>query len=444
MNITIIGAGALGSHLARYLSEEHLDIYIVDRDITKLSMLDSENNLMTVVGDAIDLNVLRQAKTGSCDLFIAVTEVAERNFVACGLAKSIGAKMTVARVDRSDYLLPQNQEVVKRMGVDNVIFPEYLLSQSIIESLRHSWASSWYEFNKGEIVLLGVRLEPEAPLAGKYLRELASINRTFHVTAIRRAQTTLIPKGNHQLLPNDILYIATTPTNLNDVAQLTGKTQRNISRVVMAGGGSTTALTVTSAANEFDFTVIEGDMNNCQWLIGQTHKCNVIHGEPTEIEALVEAGTENADAFVALTKTASENVLTCLLASDLGSAKTMAEVDRKQFVNMAESFQIDTILNRQMLVANAVFQLLIDAGAASTKCLALPDAEVVKLEIKADSRLNGAIVKDLKLPEELTFAGIIRNGKGMLVTGHTQLCSGDSVLVVCFAGALHKARKLFK
>ncbi|MBQ1722541.1 MAG: NAD-binding protein, partial [Muribaculaceae bacterium] len=136
MNITIIGAGALGSHLARYLSEEHLDIYIVDRDITKLSMLDSENNLMTVAGDAIDLNVLRQAKTGTCDLFIAVTEVAERNFVACGLAKSIGAKMTVARVDRSDYLLPQNQEVVKRMGVDNVIFPEYLLSQSIIESLR--------------------------------------------------------------------------------------------------------------------------------------------------------------------------------------------------------------------------------------------------------------------------------------------------------------------
>ena len=93
MNITIIGAGALGSHLARYLSEEQLDIYIVDRDITKLSMLDSENNLMTVVGDAIDLNVLRQAKTGSCDLFIAVTEVADRNFVACGLAKWIGAKM---------------------------------------------------------------------------------------------------------------------------------------------------------------------------------------------------------------------------------------------------------------------------------------------------------------------------------------------------------------
>ena len=102
MIITIIGAGTLGSHLAKYLSEEQMDIYIVDRDVTKLSMLDSEHNLMTVAGDAIDIEVLRQAKAESCDLFIAVTDVAERNLVACGLAKSIGAKLTVARVDRED------------------------------------------------------------------------------------------------------------------------------------------------------------------------------------------------------------------------------------------------------------------------------------------------------------------------------------------------------
>ena len=119
-------------------------------------------------------------------------------------------------------------------------------------------------------------------------------------------------------------------------------------------------------------------------------------------------------------------------------------MDRKQFVNLAESFHIDTVLNRQMLVANAVFQLLIDAGAASAKCLALPGAEVVRLEIKSGSRLSGAAVKDLRLPEELTFAGLIRDGKSLLVTGRTTLCEGDTVLVMCFAGALNRARKLFR
>ncbi len=444
MNITIIGAGAIGSHLAKYLSEEHMDIYIVDRDATKLSMLDSEHNLMTVAGDAIDLDVLRQAKADSCELFIAVTEVAERNFVACGLAKSIGAKMTVARVDRHDYLEPANREVVQRMGVDNVIFPEHLVSQSIIESLSHSWAYNWYEFNNGEMILLGVRLSPDAPLAGKYLRELSPDERICHVAAIRRGQTTLIPNGNHKLLPDDILYVATTPANLNDVARLTGKKEHRISRVVIAGGGNTTELTVKNAEGRFRFTVIESDIDTCRRLIKQTHLCDVIHGEPTELEVLTEAGIKNHDALVALTRTAAENVLTCITAREMGVRKTIAEVDKKQFFNMAETFHIDTILNKQMLVANAVFQLLIDAGAASTKCLALPDAEVVRLEIKDGSHLNGAIVKDLRLPEELTFAGMIRDGKSMLVTGQTRFGSGDSVLVMCLAGALSEARKLFK
>lgn len=444
MIITIIGAGTLGSHLAKYLSEEHMDIYIVDRDSAKLALLDSEHNLMTVVGDAIDLEVLHQANAEACDMFIAVTEVAERNFVACGLAKSIGAKMTVARVDRVDYLAPANREVVRRMGVDNVIFPEYLVSQGIVESLRHSWASSWYEFNNGAMVLLGVRLETNAPVAGKYLRELSPEERICHVAAIRRAQKTLIPNGNTRLRPNDILYIATTSANVAAVARLTGKTPRDISRVVVAGGGITTDLTVTAAAREFNFTVIESDIEKCRQLIGRTHECDVIHGEPTELEVLAEAGIDKADAFVALSGTASENVLASLLASDLGVDKTVAEVDRKQLVNLAESFHIDTVLNRQMLVANAVFQLLIDAGAASAKCLALPGAEVVRLDIKPGSRLSGAAVKDLRLPEELTFAGLIRDGKSLLVTGRTTLCEGDTVLVMCFAGALHRARKLFR
>lgn len=443
MIITIIGAGTLGSHLAKYLSEEHMDIYIVDKDVSKLSLLDSEHNLMTVAGDAIDLAVLRQAKAASCDLLIAATEVAERNFVACGLAKSIGAKMTVARVDRIDYLDPDNREVIKRMGVDNVIYPEYLLSQGIIESLRHSWACNWYEFNRGEMVLLGVRLAQDAPLAGKYLRELKGETRIFHVAAIRRDQITLIPKGNQLLLPDDILYVATTPSKVGEVARLTGKTPRSIERVVIAGGGKTANLTVRLGAKDFRFTVIDGNLEVCQYMISQTHLCDVIHGEPTEFETLAEAGIEQADAFVALTNNASENVLTCLLASEIGVKKTIAEVEKMQFINMAESFYIETILNKQMLVANTVFQLLIDAGAASSKCLALPDAEVVQLQIRDNSRLNGAVVKNLNLPEELTFAGMIRAGKSMLVTGETRFASGDIVLVLCFGGALQKAKKLF-
>ena len=129
MKITIIGAGSVGTHLAKYLSGEHMDIFIVDVDANKLMSLNAEYNLMTIVGDGTVFSTLRQAEVDKCDLFVAVTDVAERNIVACGIAKSMGARMTLARVDRYDYLESANQQVIRRMGVDHTIFPEFLIAQ---------------------------------------------------------------------------------------------------------------------------------------------------------------------------------------------------------------------------------------------------------------------------------------------------------------------------
>jgi trk system potassium uptake protein TrkA len=443
MVVTIVGAGTVGSHLARYLSGEHVDIYIIDRDPAKLEMLDAEYNLMAVTGDAIEPPILRQAKVNQCDLFVAVTEVPERNFVACAMAKSMGAKITVARVNRYDYLLPHNLQVVQSMGVDNVICPDYLVAQGGIDSLRHSWVNYWYEFNHGEMVLLGVKLPEQAPVVGKRLRELAAEDRFFHIAAIRRNHMTVIPKGDHILEEGDMIYVATTSTRLNDVATITGCQSQKIKNVVISGGSDVAALMVRIAASEFRFTIIESDLTRCNELIAQHHDCEVIHGEATEPGILSEAGIARADAFVSLTNSASENILTCLSVNEYGVKKTVAEVNLNHFVNLAEGFNIGTVLNKQLLMANAIYQLLIDAGSASPKRLAIPDAEVVVFEIKQGSRLTASRVSELRIPEEVTFVGLMRGHKSQLVTGVTQFQVGDKVLVMCLAGALSRAKKIF-
>ena len=420
-----------------------MDIFIVDIDADKLMSLNAEYNLMTIVGDGTDFSTLRQAEVDQCDLFVAVTDVGERNIVSCCIAKSMGAKMTVARVNRYNYLEKVNQEVIRRMGVDYTIFPEYLIAQGIIESLKRSWTRDWYEFNKGELVMAGVRLSAEAPIAGKQLRELGDYHDSLHIAVIRRQFSMLIPNGNHRLLPDDILYVTTSNDNLKEVARLTGNQPFDIKNVVIAGSGKITEMTVTHAPKHFHFTVIENDIERARELVRVCPDIDVIHGEPSEFNVLEEADIGKADAFVALTNTSEGNILCCLNARDLGVRKTVAEVERQQFFNMAESFNIGTIVNKQMLFANAVFQLLIDDGSTSSKCLALPDAEVVKLEIKAGSKVTTASVKDLKIPEEITFAGYIRDNKSCLVTGRTQLQTGDQVLVVCLQGSLQKAKTLF-
>ena len=444
MVITIVGAGTVGTYLAEYLSGEQMDIFIVDTDVNKLMALDAEYNLMTVVGDGTVFATLRQAEVEKCDLFISVTDVAERNIVACGMAKSMGAKMTVARVDRNDYLEPDNRAVIQKMGVDEVIFPESLISRGIIESLSHSWLRYWYEFQKGELLMAGIRLEDGAPLSHKVLRDLNQYHDLFHVAVIRRDFQTLIPNGNYTLKPNDILYLTTSGNQLKDVARLTGKHPYDVKRVIIAGTGKITELTLANAPKHLQFTVIEKDAAKARELSRMFPTVDIINGESSEFVVLNEAGIARADAFIALEYSSEGNILSCLNARDMGVKKSIAEVERPQFFNMAESFNIGTILNKQVLVANAVFQMLIDAGAVSSKCLVLPDAEVLRLDIKPGAKITSAQVKDLSIPEDITFAGFIRDGKAMLVNGKTQFMPGDTVLVVCLQGTLQKAQKLFK
>ncbi len=443
MKITIVGAGRVGMHLAKYLSAEHQDIIIVDEDAGKLSALDADFNLMTVAGNPTGFRTLREARAAEADLFIAVTPVTAENIVACATARSMGARRTVARVDRYDYIDARNSAVVKGMGVDKVIFPEFLAAQSIIGALDHSWATHWYEFDHGEIIMIGVELGGEAPIAGLPLRELSSISGAFHVSAVRRDHATIIPRGDYRPQSGDVVFVTTTRGGVEKVMELTGKWNREIRRVVVAGGNLIAELVGLEAPKRYDITIIEKDAERCRYLARKCGRCSIINGDAGENDVLIEAGIAAADAFIALSDGAAGNILACLTASEVGVAKTIAEIEREQYIAKAETFGIGTIINKQLIASNTIFQMMIDADSSSSKCLALTDAEVARLEVRDGSFLTSGAVRELRLPSELTFAGMIRGGKGVLVTGDTRFKPHDQVLVFCLGGALHKVEKLF-
>jgi trk system potassium uptake protein TrkA len=216
----------------------------------------------------------------------------------------------------------------------------------------------------------------------------------------------------------------------------------DIKNVLIAGSGKIVEMTLETAPKTFSFTVIDNDFNRARDLIHQCPSCDVIVGEAGDPNVLEEAGVGKADAFVSLTKSSEGNILTCLMAQDLGIKKTIADIEHPYFFNMGESFNIGSILNMKMQMANAIFQLMIDSESFSSKCLVLPDADVVRLEIKAASKITSVPIKDLKIPEGISFAGFIRNNQSEVVTGQTMLQVGDQVLVVCLNGSLKKVQKM--
>ena len=445
MKIVIAGAGEVGSHLAKLLSREEQDIVLIDRDSTKLAPLDANYNLMTKIGAPTSFVDLRDAGVASCDLFIAVTPFENTNLISCEIAKRLGARKTVARIDNYEFLKGDNREFFTSNGVDHLIYPEMLAAQEICTALKRPWVRHWFELHHGELIVIGVKLRDNALLIGKRLRDITYGQHNYHVSAIRRRHETIIPRGDDKILEDDILYFTTTSGYVDEIRSICGKREYKIRKVMIMGGSRIAVRLAHMASADYDMTIIDDNIDVCRRLPEKCSGCNanIIHGDARNNDVLSEENIESMDAFVALTDFSETNILACLTAKEFHVSKTIAEVENIQFISEAEALNIGTVINKKLLASSKIFQLLLDVDESSSKFMALADAEVAELEVRAGSKITRAPVMDLKLSHDMTLAGLIRDGKGMLIDGRTMIQAGDHVVVFCLAGSLHRIEKLF-
>lgn len=443
MRVVVAGAGEVGTHLAKLLSREEQDIILIDSDEKKLEPLDSNYNLMTVVGSPTSIEVLRGAGVSKADLFIAVTPHETRNITACMLAAKLGAAKTLARIDNYEYLRPENKSFFNQMGVHELIYPEMLAAQEIVTALKRTWVRQWFELCNGELILIGVKLRDKSEIIGKKLFELTRVDNYFHIAAIKRNEYTIIPRGNDELKENDIVYFTTTPESIQEIRKLTGKKEVNVRKVVIMGGSRIAIRTADYVPDYIKIKVIESDREKSYKLLETMQDVVVIHGDGRDMELLREENIGDADAFVALTDSSETNILSCLTAKRIGIPKTIAEVENLAYISTAEGLNIGSIINKKLIAASRIYQLLLDSDTSNTKCMTLADAEVIEVVAKAGSKITRAPVKELSLPNDLTIGGLSRNGKGIVVTGNTHIQADDHVLIFCLDTAIRKIEKLF-
>lgn len=443
MKIIIAGAGEVGSHLAKLLSKEEQDITLIDNDRSKLDALDSNYNLLTLKGSPTSFTTLREARVNRCDLFIAVTPYETDNVTACSMAKSLGAQRTVARIDNYEFMAPANHDFFTGIGVDILIYPEYLAAQEMLTALTRTWVRHWFELWGGELILVGVKLRDNAVITGMQLKNLSQYGHNFHVAAIKRRHETIIPRGNDCLNTGDIVYFTTTRDHVDQLREICGKQETRIRRILIMGGSRIAVRLAAMSGDRYRIKIIDLDRERCEQLAERCPNCEIICGDARDTDLMREEGMDQMDAFIALTDSAETNILACLTSKEFGAIKTIAEVENIQLIAEAEGLNIGTIINKKLLASSTIFQLLLDADSSTAKCLALSDAEVAELEAKPHSAITRAAVKDLKLSHDMTIAGLIRGGKGQLVSGMTQIEPGDHVVVFCLSGAIHKVERLF-
>ena len=445
MKIIIGGAGAVGTHLAELLSNEKQDIILMDEDKDKLSAMDSNFDLMTVFASPTSIMALKNAGVSDADLFIAVTPEESRNMTACMIATNLGAKKTVARIDNYEYLLPKHKEFFAKLGVHSLIYPEMLAAKDIVDAIKMSWIHQWWEFYGGALILIGAKMKETAQILNVPLFELGSRNIPFHIVAIKRGNETIIPRGDDTIKLNDIVYFTTTRKYVPYIRKISGKEHYPEVRNVMIMGGSRIAVRASQyIPDSMQVKIIESDLNRCHRLTDLVDdKVMIINGDGRDLNLLAEEGLKDTDAFVALTGNSETNILACLAAKRMGVTKTVAEVENIDYISMAESLDIGTVINKKMIAASHIYQMMLDADVANVKCLTFADADVAEFKVKEGSRITQKPIKDMGLPKGITIGGLIRNGEGQLVTGNTMIQPGDHVVVFCLGMMIKKAEKFF-
>ena len=445
MKIIIAGAGAVGTHLAKLLSGEKQDIILMDDDEERLGRLGSNFDLFAVNISPTSISGLKEAGVAGADLFIAVTPDESRNMTACMLATSLGAKKTVARINNYEYLLPKHKEFFAKLGVDSLIYPEMLAAKEIVDAVKMSWIRQWWEFAGGALVLLGTKMKETAEILNVPLHELGGRNIPFHIVAIKRGSETIIPRGDDTIILNDIVYFTTTKKYIPYIRKIAGKENEADIRNVMIMGGSRIAVRTVQYMPEYMRTkIIESDFNRCNRLTELVDdKVMIINGDGRDMELLLEEGIKNTEAFVALTGNSETNILACLAAKRLGISKTVAEVENIDYISMAESLDIGTVINKKFIAASHIYQMMLDADVSNVKCLTFANADVAEFTVKAGSRITRSQVKDVGLPKGATIGGLIRNGEGILVTGNTTIMENDHVVVFCLGMMIKKLEKFF-
>ena len=445
MKIIIAGAGNVGTHLAKLLSREKQDIILMDDDEEKLSALSANFDLLTVAASPSSISGLKEVGVKEADLFIAVTPDESRNMTACMLATNLGAKKTVARIDNYEYLLPKNKEFFQKLGVDSLIYPEMLAAKEIVSSMRMSWVRQWWEFCGGALILIGTKMREKAEILNIPLYELGGPNIPYHVVAIKRGTETIIPRGDDVIKLHDIVYFTTTRKYIPYIRKIAGKEDyADVRNVMMMGGSRIAVRTAQYVPDYMQVKIVDNDINRCNRLTELLDdKTMIINGDGRDMDLLIEEGLKNTEAFVALTGNSETNILACLAAKRMGVEKTVAEVENIDYIGMAESLDIGTVINKKMIAASHIYQMMLDADVSNVKCLTFANADVAEFTVPAGAKITKHFIKDLGLPKGTTIGGMIRNGEGVLVTGDTLIQPGDHVVVFCLSMMIKKIEKFF-
>lgn len=452
MNIIIVGDGKVGATLVEHLSIEGHNVVVIDRDQKNVEQIVNSFDVMGICGNGANCEIQLEAGVDSADLFIAATSSDELNILSCLMAKKAGAAHTIARVRNPDYLnqLPFFRDA---LGLSMIVNPEYDAANEIAKVLRFPNAINIETFYRGRVDLVEIKIDEGNPLCNMQMTDIFNkFGIKILVCAVQRKNEVIIPRGDFIFKAGDRIHITAPRGVLVDFMKKLKIYKHRTKNIMIIGGGKMGYYLARQLCETggYDVKIIENDLERCEKLCELLPNADIIHGDGTDREILLEQGLDGQDAFVALTTIDEENIIASMYASSLGVIKTVAKVNRVSY-EVLESIGMDSAFSSKAIAANRIVayaRALENSGEESSvqTLYKLVGGQVEALEFKIETDFSQIDIplRDLKLKRDTLIACIIRNHKVIYPGGNDCIELGDRVVIVTKSNHISSINEIFE
>lgn len=455
--ILILGLGGVGFYLAKRLIHEEYAITIIESDAKLVNQADGQIDARLITGNAMSIKCWQEADAGNMDYLIAVTNNDAVNMMASMIADRFGIKKKISRVRSLEFGNPDSLLTAKDLKLDLLIHPEELVSQEIVRLIKSKASNDIIDIAQGEIQLLATGIGNSSPMANLTLKEIAAMYNDFpfRVIAIARGISTIIPHGGQQIRPDDHIFIMAAREHLPRLMEVVGMSKRRQQKILMLGGGLVGSRVAELLEKTVSVTLIEKDETRARELAEELAYTEVLHGDGSDGDVLAVAGLFEATTFITCTGENETNIMTSLLAKHLHQKnsskdkyerfKTIALVNKEDYVILAATIGSDIALNKKVMAANEILKFIRRSEFLSVAHLHGFDTEVVELVATEKCPITRQPLSKLDpfFQDKLIIGAIFRDDNWEIAVGDTHIQANEPVIVICISRHLKDVRKLF-
>ena len=437
--ILIIGLGQVGNFLSKELCKNQ-EVVVVEKDAELIAKAKETQDVLAVEGNGDDPAVLRRAEMEKADIVLAVTGDDRTNILASFLAHSAGVKKIVVAVKNAKYA--EYEGVIENSNI-SVISSSGIISEKISALISAPFAGRVEFFASGKIELLKLRVHEGVPIINEKLRNFVSSTRNWTFVGLQRDHRITIPRGDTELRPGDFVFALGVPSALEKLKKLFNLKIQKVHSVIIVGAGRV-GCEVASAlhANGLSVRLIESDHERARVAAEKLVGVMVFEGDGTDLEILKEAGVEKSDYLLALTGDDENNVLSALLAKNLGIDRCTVLYSNPDYVGVLEAIGIDRAISVNMAVANGILNSLHLGGEANISLLYEGAGEILEFDVTEHTKILGVPLSECKMPHDSVIGVCIRDGKSIFPGGDFAAQVGDRLVVFSLPTAVQKVEEI--